>query len=126
LFLLLATPRRMKFRVSDSLWVRLVDVGAALSGRAYSGDGSIVLEVHDAVCPWNEGRWKLEGGQASRTDEEAELALGVDALGSAYLGAVSFTELRNAGRVEELAEGAIRRADSLFSWRPLPWCPEIF
>ena len=31
LFLLLATPRRMKFRVGDSLWVRLVDVGAALS-----------------------------------------------------------------------------------------------
>ena len=126
LFLLLATPRRMKFRVSDSLWVRLVDVGAALSGREYAGDGSIVLEVHDAVCPWNEGRWKLEGGQASRTEEKAELALGVDALGSAYLGAVSFTELRNAGRVEELAEGAIRRADELFSWRPLPWCPEIF
>ena len=72
LFLLLATPRRMKFRVSDSLWVRLVDVGAALSGRKYAGDGSIVLEVHDAVCPWNEGRWKLEGGQASRTEEQAE------------------------------------------------------
>ena len=126
LFLLLATPRRMKFRVSDSLWVRLVDVGAALSGRKYAGDGSIVFEVHDAVCPWNEGRWKLEGGQASRTEEKAELELGVDALGSAYLGAVSFTELRNAGRVEELAEGAIRRADALFSWRPLPWCPEIF
>jgi predicted acetyltransferase len=126
LFLLLATPRRMKFRVSDSLWVRLVDVGAALSGRKYAGEGSVVLDVHDAVCPWNEGRWKLEGGQASRTEEEAELALGVDALGSAYLGAVSFTELRNAGRVEELAEGAIQRADALFSWRPLPWCPEIF
>jgi predicted acetyltransferase len=126
LFLLLATPRRMKFRVGDSLWVRLVDVGAALSGREYAGDGSIVFEVHDAVCPWNEGRWKLEGGQASRTEEKAELALGVDALGSAYLGAVSFSELRNAGRVEELVEGAIHRADSLFSWRPLPWCPEIF
>jgi predicted acetyltransferase len=126
LFLLLATPRRMKFRVGDALWVRLVDVGAALSGREYAGDGSIVFDVHDAVCPWNEGRWKLEGGQASRTEEKAELALGVDALGSAYLGAVPFSQLRDAGRVEELANGAIRRADSLFSWRPLPWCPEIF
>ena len=126
LFLLLATPRRMKFRVGDSLWVRLVDVGAALSGRQYASDGSIVIDVHDAVCPWNEGRWKLDGGKASRTDDDAELALGVDALGSAYLGAVSFSELWNAGRVEELAEGAIRRADALFCWRPLPWCPEIF
>ena len=126
LFLLLATPRRMKFRIGDSLWVRLVDLGAALSGRKYAVDGSIVLEVHDAVCPWNEGRWKLDGGQASRTDEAAELALGVDALGSAYLGAVSFSELRAGLRVEELVHGAIRRADGLFGWRPLPWCPEIF
>jgi predicted acetyltransferase len=126
LFLLLATPRRMHFRLGDSLWVRLVDVGAALSGRAYHGDGSLVVDVRDAVCPWNQGRWKLEGGIATRTDENAELALEVDALGSAYLGAISFAELRAAHRVEELADGAIGKADALFGRRPLPWCPEIF
>jgi predicted acetyltransferase len=126
LFLLLANPRRMKFRMGDSLWVRVVDVGAALSGRAYTGDGSVVFEVRDAVCPWNEGRWKLEGGSAERTDAAAELALDVEALGSAYLGAVSFAQLEAAGRVEELVDGAVGRADSLFGWRPLPWCPEIF
>jgi predicted acetyltransferase len=126
LFLLLATPRRMKFRKGDMLWVRVVDVGAALSGRAYAADGKVVFDVRDAVCPWNEGRWKLESGAAARTDEPAELALDVDALGSAYLGAVSFAELQAAGRVEELVDGAVRRADALFTWRPLPWCPEIF
>ena len=126
LFFLLASPRRARYRVYDSLWIRLVDVAAALSGRAYATEGSIVFEVHDAVCPWNEGRWKLESGTASRTDEAAELALEVEALGSAYLGAVSFEELRAAGRVEELADGAVRRADALLAWRPLPWCPEIF
>ena len=126
LFLLLATPRRMRYRMGDMLWVRIVDVGAALSGRAYAGDGAVVLEVRDAVCPWNEGRWKLEGGTASRTDAAAELALDVDALGSAYLGAVSFQALRAAGRVEERVDGALARADALFAWRPLPWCPEIF
>jgi predicted acetyltransferase len=126
LFLLLANPRRAAYRVSDSLWMRLVDVGAALSGRRYAGEGSVVFDVRDASCPWNEGRWKLEGGEASRTKEPAELALDVDALGSAYLGAVSFSQLAEAFRVEELSEGAIRRADALFAWRPLPWCPEIF
>ena len=126
LLLLLATPRRARYRLFDGLWVRLVDVGAALSGRAYAGEGSVVFEVRDAFCPWNEGCWKLDGGAASRTDEPAELALDVDALGSAYLGAVSFAELRAALRVEELAEGAVARADALFAWRPLPWCPEIF
>ena len=126
LFLLLATPRRSGYKLFDSLWVRLVDVGAALSGRAYAGDGSVVFEVRDAFCPWNEGRWKLEAGAAERTDEPAELALDVDALGSAYLGAVPFVQLRDALRVEELAAGAAARADAMFGRRPLPWCPEIF
>ena len=64
LFLLLATPRRLRYRMGDRLWVRLVDVGAALSGRKYSDDGAIVFDVRDEFCPWNEGRWKLEGGAA--------------------------------------------------------------
>ncbi|HVS84395.1 MAG TPA: sterol carrier protein domain-containing protein, partial [Gaiellaceae bacterium] len=126
LFLLLANPRRLFFRKDDSLWIRLVDVGAALSGRVYAGDGRIVFEVRDATCPWNEGCWLLEDGRATRTDEPAHLALDVDALGSAYLGAVSFGQLRDALRVEELAPGAVDAADTLFAWRPLPWCPEIF
>ena len=126
LFLLLANPRRARFTTWDALWVRLVDVGAALCGRAYTGDGSVVFEVRDAFCPWNEGRWKLEGGRAERTADPADLALDVDALGSAYLGAVSFAQLRDALRVDERVEGTVACADALFGWRPLPWCPEIF
>jgi predicted acetyltransferase len=126
LFLLLANPRRLFYTVGDSLWMRLVDVRAALSGRAYAGEGRVVFEVRDAVCPWNEGRWLLENGHASRTDEAADIALDVDVLGSAYLGGVSFGELRDALRLDELQPGAVERADALFAWRPLPWCPEIF
>jgi predicted acetyltransferase len=126
LFLLLANPRRAGYRMIDSLWVRLVDVGAALSGRAYAGDGEVVLEVHDAMCDWNDGRWRVSADGAARTDAAAELALDVSTLGAAFMGAVSFRQLREAGRVEELADGAVARADTLFAWRPLPWCPEIF
>jgi predicted acetyltransferase len=126
LFLLLALPRRAQYRMHDALWVRLVDVSAALAGRAYGEGGPLVLEVRDAVCEWNDGRWRLDGGTCERTDEEPDLALDVSALGSAYLGAISFTELRAALRAEELREGAIARADALFAWRPLPWCLEIF
>ena len=126
LFMLLANPRRIGYRMIDSLWVRLVDVGTALSGRAYLGDGAIVFDVRDAVCPWNEGRWKLEDGAASRTDDAADIACDVNVLGSAYLGAVSFAQLRDALRVDELVDGAVERADAIFGWRPLPWCPEIF
>jgi predicted acetyltransferase len=126
LFLLLASPRRARYRVADALWVRVVDVPAALSGRAYGEGGPLVLEVRDAVCEWNDGRWRLEGGSCDRTDENPDLVLDVSALGSAYLGAVSFNELHEALRLEELRDGAIERADALFAWRPLPWCLEIF
>jgi predicted acetyltransferase len=126
LFLLLGLPRRARYRMHDALWVRLVDVPAALSARAYGDGGPLVLEVRDAVCEWNEGRWKLENGECERTEEEPDLALDVSALGSAYLGAVSFTQLREGLRVQELREGAVALADALFSWRPLPWCLEIF
>jgi predicted acetyltransferase len=126
LFSLRASPRRLRFRLGDSLWVRRVDVGAALSGRAYAGSDEVVIEVRDAVCPWNEGRWRVAPEGAVRVEVEAELALDVSALGAAYLGSVSFAQLRSGLRVEERAAGALERADALFGWRPLPWCPEIF
>ena len=126
LFLLLATPRRTRYRMGDALWVRVVEAGAALSGRKYSGEGSVVFEVSDDFCPWNEGRWKLEGGEAERTDDSPDLRLPVQSLGSALLGGISFAQLGRAGRVEELKEGALASADALFRWDRHPWCPEIF
>jgi predicted acetyltransferase len=126
LFMLLATPRRARYRMGDGLWVRVLDVGAALSGRVYQGDEPIVFEVADEFCPWNEGRWKLEGGRAERTKDEPDLRLPVQSLGSALLGGVSFASLRRAGRLAELKDGAIARGDSLFRWDRHPWCPEIF
>src|SRR5438093_3269953 len=126
LFLLLEAPRRLRYRLGDSLWVRLVDVGAALSGRSYSSEESLALEVTDEFCPWNERRWKLEGGNAERTKEPPDLRLPVQSLGSAFLGGVQFAALARAGWVEEVREGALARADGLFRWDRLPWCPQIF
>jgi predicted acetyltransferase len=126
LFLLLATPRRMRYRMGDGLWVRLVDVGAALSGRQYGEEGALVLDVQDDFCSWNEGRWALEGGTATRTDAEPDLRLPVQSLASAYLGGIPFSALARAGRAEELKRGALLRADRLFMWDRHPWCPEIF
>ena len=126
LFLLLGTPRRLRYRMGDALWVRLVDLGAALSGRLYADEGAIVFDVADKFCPWNEGRWQLQGGVAQRTDAEPDLRLPVQSLGSALLGGIPFASLRRAGRLEELTDGAVARADRLFRWDRHPWCPEIF
>jgi predicted acetyltransferase len=126
LFLLLARPNLSRPTISDALWIRLVDVGAALSGRTYAGDETVVLDLRDEFCPWNEGRWKLAEGEATRTDEEPDLALHVADLASVYLGGFTFRELLRAGRLEELREGAVARADELFRTDVAPWCPEIF
>jgi predicted acetyltransferase len=126
LFLLLAEPRRLRYRLGDGLWVRLVDIGAALSQRRYAQGGSIVFEIEDAFMPDNEGRWKLEDGTAERTNDEPEIRLDVRDLGSVYLGGFTFAELRRALRIQELREGAIARADAIFRTDVRPWCPEIF
>jgi predicted acetyltransferase len=126
LLLLLANPRRAQYRMGDGLWIRIVDLPAALAGRTYGEGGPLVLDVRDAICDWNDGRWRLEDGVCERTDQEPDLALDVSALGCALLGAVSFTQLREALRAEELREGAVARADAVFAHRPLPWCLEIF
>ena len=59
---LLAEPRRWNLRLGDGLWVRLIDVPAALAMRRYRHEGRVTFEVRDASCPWNEGRFVLEGG----------------------------------------------------------------
>jgi predicted acetyltransferase len=126
LFLLLATPRRAKYRMGDGLWVRLVDAGAALSARSYREGEPVVVELRDAFCDWNEGRWRLRDGSAERTQAKADLVMDADALGSAYLGGVTFAQLRAGSRLEEVTDGAAARADALFGTDLHPWCPEIF
>jgi predicted acetyltransferase len=122
----LVNPRRAVLRLYDTLFVRLVDVGAALSARSYAGEEPLVLEVADPFLPDNAGRWRIADGVAERTDDEADLALDVNEVGSLYLGGFGASELVRAGLVRELREGAAARADALFATPRKPWCPEIF
>jgi predicted acetyltransferase len=134
LLLELADPRALGMTIGDGIWVRLVDLPAALAARRYGKAGTLVLEVADAFCPWNAGRWRLaatgETGSAAatveRTGEPADLAVDVADLAAAYLGAFRLTDLARAGRVEELVPGALRRADALFASDRAPWCVTMF
>ena len=127
---MLAEPRRLRFKVEDGLWVRLVDVPATLAGRRYMAEGKTVLEVKDSFCPWNEGRFELVGGpdgsECRATDAEPDLVLTAADLAAVYLAGVRFAALRQAGRIIENKPGAVRRADAMFAWDPAPWCPDMF
>ena len=67
------------------------------------------FDVRDSFCPWNEGRWRLAGGAAERTDADADLALDV---ADARLRLPRWHPLRaaRAGRRRRGAEARRRRA----------------
>lgn len=113
----------------DFVWVRVVDPSAALSARRYLMDGRVVMEVVDPLGLAG-GRFVLDGGPAGatcrRSDASPELTVPVDALGSLYLGGTSLLTLADAGRVDEHASGALRRADAMFRSALVPWCTTWF
>ncbi|WP_330351534.1 GNAT family N-acetyltransferase [Streptomyces sp. NBC_00582] len=122
--------RRCGLRVRDQLYVRLVDVGAALQARTYQAPVDVVLEVEDPFCPWNAGRWRLsgdpKGAVCERTADAADLVLSVRELGAAYLGGVSLAALGAGGRVREVREGALAAAAVGFGSAVAPWLPHGF
>lgn len=129
---LVSNPRRCGTAVGDSLYLRPVDVGAALAARCYATPVEVVLEVEDTFCPWNTGRWRLSGDEKGAvcepTGDAADLSLGVRELGSAYLGGTSLTALAGAGLVHEVrpGSGALRATAAAFANDVQPWLPHGF
>ncbi len=66
------------------------------------------------------------GMQVRRSDATPDLVLSAADLAAGYMGAVRFTTLVHAGRVEEQTAGGVARADRMFATRLAPWCPYSF
>lgn len=128
---LLADSRRLRVtHLADNLWVRLLDIPAALSARRYATTGRLTFEVSDTFLPDLAGRFTLEGAPdgaaCARSDHPADLSLDSAALGATYLGGVSFTTLAQAGLIHEENPGALARADAMFATFPAPFCSTPF
>ncbi len=123
-------PRRLGLTVADGVWLRIVDVAAALGGRTYNGSGTVVLEIDDPMFDSNAGRWELavrDGAPVvARTTAEPHITLDVGALASAYLGAFRFADLARAGRARECQPGSVTTLDMLFTPSRAPWCATMF
>ncbi len=126
----LVEPRWLGVRLYDGMWVRLVDCARALEGRRYAVADRLVVQLHDAGCPWNAGRIELEGGpdgaRCRRTRRSAALELDVADLAASYLGMPRLAWLARAGRVVERVPGAAARADRLLGWPVAAWSAEMF
>ena len=130
LLYLVSEPRKLGAQVHDGLWLRVLDVPAALAARRYAAPVEVVLGVTDPMLPDNTGNWLLTGdaGSASctRTDRPADLDCDLGALGAAYLGGASLGTLAAAGRVRELVPGTLAPASAAFGWHRAPSAVEVF
>ena len=114
---------------SDHVWLRVLDVPAALTARRYTRAGSVVLEVVDPLG-YADGRFALEGGPEGAscvaTDATPDLVVPVGALGAAYVGGTSWSRLAAAGWVDEAHADAVATASAMFTSARAPWCAMTF
>lgn len=117
-----------------ALWVRLVDVRAALTARSWAAPVEVVLEVQDVRLPANAGRFRLKAGPHGATYEHdhadsgatADLALDVRELAACYLGGTRVEELVAAGLVQEHTPGAAAALDAALRTPVLPHTSDEF
>jgi predicted acetyltransferase len=126
---LLAEPRRLRRSLGDLIWLRIVDVPAALSARRYATSGSIVLEVRDDFGGFAEGRFRLTGGpdgsECAATSDEPHLTMSVADLSGALLGDARLASRAWAGWIDGDPE-AVLQAQRMFAWHVDPWCTTYF
>lgn len=100
-----------KVELTDNLWIRIIDLPAALPLRAYAADCDVVVDIDDPAASWHAGRWRIRvrGGEAAaeRTEDPVDVALPVSALGSAYLGGTNLVAMQHAGLLDERRPGAV-------------------
>lgn len=113
--------RAARVTSTDHLWLRVLDVPAALAARSYAAPGALALEVDDPLG-FAAGTWLLKSdadgaGRVTLVDAPPAgtpaLALSANELAALYLGGASAVVLARAGRVREATPGAAAAADAL-------------
>lgn len=116
---LLTDPRQVRTTLMpDGLWVRVLDVPAALSARRYAVELDVVLQVHDAFLGRG-GRFRLRGGPdgavCEPADATADAGIEVRAVGSLLLGGHRARTLARAGLVTGASPEVLNRLDTAFT-----------
>ncbi|CAN7362335.1 GNAT family N-acetyltransferase [Knoellia sp. LjRoot47] len=122
----------------DHVWVRVLDVVAALEARPWFADDVLVVRVHDPLGHADgaftvgvaDGRATVTPATpdtpvADDADERADVELDVETLGSLYLGGVRVPALVDAGRVAGSPE-ALERFAAMTDGGPEPRCATHF
>jgi predicted acetyltransferase len=110
----------------DETWLRVVDSEAALTARAYAGSGAVTVAVKDPLLPNNSASFTITGGGAEPTTSDADLHVGIEALGAVLLGGTSWRNLAVAGLVRVVDPAALAVADELFAVTQAPHAGTFF
>jgi len=127
---LLLEPKMLHITSKDGLMARIVDVEPALLGRQYDEEGTLIFEIADELCPWNQGRWKLEATPAeaavSPTRAEPQLAMPISTLAMLVFGQISATEAARMQRLSVLDHNALPIWDRVMRTAYKPFCADVF
>jgi predicted acetyltransferase len=111
-------------RLSDALWVRVLDVRTAFEARPWGRDGEMVVEIADPLG-YATGRFRVvtRDGVAgvSPSDAHAEVTMDAETLGALYLGGVRADTLQRAGRLSGSEDG-LRTWAGMVDAGPAPYC----
>lgn len=122
-------PRELHATRYDWLLGRIIDVERAVPLRPY-GEGRVVFDLTDEMCPWNADRWALEAGpegaRITRTKETATLSLDVSSLAQLVFGQTSPTQATRIGRAEATPDADLALYDTMFRTKYAPFCPDGF
>lgn len=121
----LVDPRLVKIdEVRDDIWLRIVDVEAAMNARTFADVDPVVLDVADPFRPATSGRYEVGVSGARRVEPNAgaavDLSLDIADLGAVYLGGVTFRDLDASGLLAIHQPEAVERADALFATETMP------
>jgi len=128
---LLLEPRKLSLTSADGILGRIVDVEQALPKRPYPEEGTLTFEIiDDDLCPWNQGRWKLETSTTessiSRTSEEPQLVMPISTLALLVFGEISATEAARMERLDVLEHTALSSWDRVMKTKYRPCCADMF
>jgi predicted acetyltransferase len=126
----LRDSRQWQTRLTDNLWIRLLDVPAALRARTYARDIDVVLDVQDDLLPDNAGRYRLSGdgtgASCEPTTAPADLRVTAAQLGAGYLGGTSLVGFALTEGLEEKRKGALHETATALSAPLAPCCIDPF
>ncbi|MEV3920608.1 GNAT family N-acetyltransferase [Actinomadura coerulea] len=127
---MVADPDRVAIKNDyGALWLRLVDLPAALRARSWATEDTFVLEVDDPRIPENAGRWRLRTGAAPVCDPApgpADLSLSAADLAAVYLGGQSPVTLVRIGAAAEHTPGAAARLEAALAVPRAPYINDDF